>query len=423
MNRLLLIGINHQTAPVSVREQVYFSEDESRKALLSLLEFPEIFEAFFLSTCNRTEILVVTKDILLATQQVQKVFTASKNLSLEVVQPFFYVLEDENASRHMFQVAAGLDSMVLGEPQILGQVKQAFRIASEAKTTGAILNRLLHRTFFVAKKIRTETGIGDKAVSISYVAIELVRKIFNHLSGQKVLLIGAGEMAELAVIHLQQQQCGTLFVVNRTFERAIQLADRFQGTPARLEELSSLLETIDIVISSTGSTDRIISFDQIKVIMKKRRNRPLFFIDIAVPRDIDPEVNRIENAYVYDIDDLQQIAKDNLQNRQKEAIKAQTIVEEAVIRFKQWVSGLGIVPVIIQLRSQLSQIVEVEVEKSLGPFLKENDRLKEISQQMTEAIVSKLLHNPVKYLKKPDSHHQISTETLSMIRDLFDLKN
>jgi len=422
MNHLLLVGINHQTAPVSIREQVSFSEEESRKALLYLLEFPEVCEAFFLSTCNRTEILAVTNNLSVSTQQLQKTVATLKSLSLETLLPFFYVHKEDAASRHLFQVAAGLDSMVLGEPQILGQVKKAFHLAIEAKASGAILNRLLHRTFFVAKKIRTETGIGSKAISISYVAIELARKIFDRLSGQKVLLIGAGEMAELAIIHLRQQHCGDLFIANQTFERALQLADRFQGAPARLEEIPSLLEKVDIIISSTGSPDRIVSFNQVKSIMKKRRNRPLFFIDIAVPRDIDPDINRIENVYVYDLDDLQKVAEDNLQNRQKEAIKAQSIVEEAVVRFKQWLSGLGVIPVIIQLRKQITQIVEVEVEKSLESLLKENEGLKEISHRMTEAIVSKLIYNPVKYLKKPESHHQVSTETLSMVRDLFDLK-
>ena len=422
MNNILLIGINHRTAPIDIRENVSFSDDETQKALLQLVSHANISEAFFLSTCNRTEALVVTDNIRLANEEILQTIRQTKGISADLLHPYIYIYESADAVRHLFEVASGLDSMVLGEPQILGQVKHAYHLAGELKTTRAILNRLLHRTFFVAKKVRTETGIGDKAVSASYVAIELARKIFDRLEGQKTLLIGAGEMAELAVTHLQQYHCGDIFVANRTFERALSLADRFGGRAAKFEEIPRLLETTDIIISSTGSSERIISASDLKPIMKKRRNRPLFFVDIAVPRDIDPAINRMENAYVYDIDDLQSVILDNLQNRQNEAIKAQSLIEEGVVRFCQWQKGLDLVPVIIQLRKQVTNLVQAEVEKSLGPLL-ETEEVQEATNRMTEAIVSKMIHHPVQYLKKPDSHTGLSTETLSIVRTLFDLKD
>ena len=240
--------------------------------------------------------------------------------------------------------------MVIGEPQILGQIKEAYRSATELKTSGVILNRLLHRTFSVAKRIRSETGIGDRAVSISYAAVELGKKIFGSLEKKKILLIGAGEMAELAVEHLIRNKAGEIFVANRTFETGVELAKQFNGKAIRFEEIGESLKVVDIIISSTGSPDFVVSRKTVKSVIRTRRNRPLFFIDIAVPRDIDPEVNWLTNSYVYDIDDLNGVIDENIEDRQREAIKGERIIDESVIGFKNWYLSLDVVPTIDDLR-------------------------------------------------------------------------
>ena len=273
------------------------------------------------------------------------------------------------AVRHIFRVAASLDSMMVGEPQILGQIKSAYVTAAKNRTSGVLLNRLLHRTFSVAKKIRTETGIGDHAVSISYAAIELARKIFGSLEGKTALLIGAGEMAELAMEHLLRHKVSRFLVANRTFERAVDLAGGMSGKAIHMEEVSDALSTCDIVVSSTGAPGYVLKKDQVKAVMRKRKNRPVFFIDIAVPRDIDPAINKISNVYVYDIDDLKTVVDENIKDREKEALKAERIVEEAVIRFEQWYESMEVVPTIKALRFKAGKIAETECEKNPGgPF-------------------------------------------------------
>ena len=310
--------------------------------------------------------------------------------------------------------------MVLGEPQILGQVKAAYRTATEQKTSGVILNRLLHRTFFVAKRIRSETGIGDHAVSISYAAIELARKIFGDLQEKKVLLIGAGEMAELAVEHLIRNRTGSVFVANRTFERGMELAARYKGTAIRFEEIIPYLEQVDIIISSTGSQNYILHPSEVKGIMRHRRNRPLFFIDIAVPRDIDPRINQIDNAYVYDIDDLNEVVDDNIQDRQREAVKADRIIDGAVIQFRQWYDSLDVVPTIKALHAKVRGLAQSEVEKTLGqmPHLSPQDQA--AIEKMMGAAVNKILHDPTHYLKSDGCQGDRSI-SLDVARKLFNL--
>ena len=327
MPEIVLIGINHKTAPVELRECIAFSGDESITALQTLRRQPDINEVLLFSTCNRVELLFVTDDKT-RTISTTKDFIAEYNkIPLEQFDDALYIHEGNEAVRHVFRVASSLDSMMVGEPQILGQIKEAYRMATEMKSSGVILNRLLHRTFSVAKRIRTETGIGDHAVSISYAAVELGRKIFGNLAGKTVLLVGAGEMAELAVEHLIRNKASEIYVANRTFENGVELAKKFDGKPIRFEEITNFLESIDIVISSTGSPEFVITRDQVKSVIRKRRNRPIFFIDIAVPRDIDPRVNRLSNSYVYDIDDLQGVVDDNIEDRQQEAIKCERIID------------------------------------------------------------------------------------------------
>ena len=418
MSDIILLGLNHKTAPVELRECIAFSGDETADALETLKKDPVINEILLFSTCNRVEVLLVTDDSSRAIKSAQKFIADYNNIPLSEFQNALYIHRGDEAVRHIFRVAASLDSMVLGEPQILGQIKEAYRTATQKKCSGVILNRLLHRTFFVAKRIRTETGIGDRAVSVSYAAIELARKIFGDLNAKKALLIGAGEMAELAVEHLIRNRIGAVQVANRTFEHGVELARRFSGEAVRFEELGECLQTVDIIISSTGSPDFVVTRDQVKSIIRSRRNRPLFFIDIAVPRDIDPQINRIPNTYVYDIDDLKGIIEENIEDRQREAVKADRIVDEAVIHFRQWYENLDVVPTIVAIRNKLEDLAEAEVKKTLQAN-KIPDEHREALERMVGSLVNKILHDPTKILK--NRHHEDKTVLLDITRKLFDL--
>jgi glutamyl-tRNA reductase len=420
MPDIVLIGINHKTAPVEIRECIAFSGDESITALQTLRRLPNIKEVLLFSTCNRVELLLVTNNKSHTISTTKDFIAEFNKIPLEQFDDALYVHEGDEAVRHVFRVAASLDSMVVGEPQILGQIKDAYRMATEIKSSGVILNRLLHRTFFVAKRIRTETGIGDHAVSISYAAVELGRKIFGKLAGKAVLLVGAGEMAELAVEHLIRNKASEIYVANRTFENGVELAKRFNGQAIRFEEITNFLEFTDIIISSTGSPEFVITRDQVKTVIRKRRNRPIFFIDIAVPRDIDPQVNRLSNAYVYDIDDLQGVVDDNMEDRQQEAIKGERIVDEAVISFRKWYASLEVVPTIIALRKKMEAIAAAEVQKTLRSHKIPADNAAAI-QKMTGSLINKILHDPTVFLKK-DGMAEDKSLHVDSIRKLFNLE-
>ena len=399
MSEIVLIGLNHKTAPVELRECIAFTEDQTAATLAQLRNDSHVDEVLLFSTCNRVELLMVTSNAEDAVHAATRMLLRVQPAPYEAFEKALYVHHGDDAVRHVFRVAASLDSMVLGEPQILGQVKQAYRMAVDQRTSGVILNRLLHRTFFVAKRVRSETGIGDHAVSISYAAIELGRKIFGNLAGKKVLLLGAGEMAELAVEHLIRQRAADIRVANRTFSRAMELANRFQGTAIRFEERFDSLAEVDIIISSTGSPDFILKKAQLKGVMRKRRNRPLFLIDIAVPRDIDPEINQIANIYVYDIDDLSGVIEDNIEDRQREAVKGERIVDEAVIRFRQWLDSLDVVPTIKALRQKIEDIAEAEIQKTIGHSELQERDIRAL-RRMTHALINKILHDPTEVLKQ-----------------------
>jgi glutamyl-tRNA reductase len=343
-----------------------------------------------------------------------------KKLPASEFEKSLYIHKGEDAVRHIFRVASSLDSMVVGEPQILGQIKEAYKLATLKKTSGVILNKLFHRTFFVAKRVRSETGIGDHAVSISYAAIELGRKIFGAFEEKKVLLIGAGEMAELAVEHLIRNRAGEILVANRTFENGVKLAKRFKGRAIRFEEIADSLERVDIVISSTASTDYVVTRNQVKAIIRRRRNRPIFFIDIAVPRNIDPEINRLTNSYVYDIDDLKGVIDESIENRNKEAIKGERIVDEAVIGFRQWYDNLDVVPTIVALREKMDAIAQAEIKKTLHALKHLSDDDRQAIARMTRAMINKILHDPLLLLKS-NGYHQNKSGYLDTTRKLFKL--
>jgi glutamyl-tRNA reductase len=420
MPDIVVLGLNHNTADIALRECLAFSPDEADAALDTFRALPSIDEMVLISTCNRVELLFTASAGDTACLDASRCLASIKGISMDKFQDNLYRHDGDQAIRHVFRVASSLDSMVVGEPQILGQIKDAYWLATQKKTSGVILNRLMHRTFSVAKKVRTETGIGDHAVSISYAAIELAKKIFGSLEGKPVLLIGAGEMAELAVEHLIRNRCGEIRVANRTLKRGMELAERFRGKALTLEEIPDNLAETDIVISSTGASGLVIRKDQVKAVMRARKNRPIFFIDIAVPRDIDPEINRLSNAYVYDIDDLKGVVEDNIQDRRKEAVKANRIIDEAVIQFRKWLESLELVPTIVALHQKLEQIAEAEMKKTLTslPHLSEEDI--RAMQRMTQAMINKILHDPTTYLRRNGCMGNRSLH-LDVTRKLFHL--
>ncbi|OQY59568.1 MAG: glutamyl-tRNA reductase [Desulfobacteraceae bacterium 4572_88] len=420
---IVLLGLNHKTAPVEIRECVAFSKDETDAVLKTFQEHPAIRESVLLSTCNRMEVLMTAPNASEAIRAAKTCISELKNIPLAQFEDTLYLHKGDEAVRHVFRVAASLDSMVVGEPQILGQMKDAYRTAIRKKTSGVILNRLFHKTFFVAKRVRTETGIGDHAVSISYAAIELGRKIFGTLEGKKVLLIGAGEMAELAVEHLIRNRVGDVFVANRTFKRGMELARRFGGKAVLFEEIQDCLRQADIIISSTGAVDFVIRREQVSGSMKSRKNRPLFFIDIAVPRDIDPKINRLSNVYVYDIDDLKGVIEENIEDRNREAMKAERLLDEAVIRFRQWYESLDVVPTIVALRKKMEGIAQAEIQKTLNSLGKLADEDCRAIHRMTDAMINKILHDPTIFLKGNGFHQNDKSLYLDVTRRLFKIED
>ena len=421
MSGIFLVGVNHKTAPIELREKLAFSVVQTQEAMELLHQSSHISEAMIISTCNRVEVVLVTSDHGLAGKTVLSFISKIKTISPPLLKAAAYIYTGEDAVRHLYRVASSLDSMMIGEPQILGQIKTAYKTAVNNKSTGVILNRLMHKAFSVAKRIRSETGIGGHAVSISYAAVELAKKIFDSLDDKIVLLVGAGEMAELAVEHLVQNTSSkNLFVANRTFSVGVELAGRFNGEAIRLEEIPDKLAHVDIIISSTGSPDFVITKNQVKLIMRKRKNRPLFFIDIAVPRDIDPDINRISNAYVYDIDDLQGVIHENIETRNRESIKAERIVDEAVIKFTDWYENLEVVPTIIALRKKLSIVVEMDLSKTMKTAQTLTPEDQHSFKKMADAMVNKILHEPTLFLKNPGTHRNKSVY-LNFTRKLFNL--
>ena len=428
---IYLVGLNHRTANVDIRERFALANQCSQQ-LWAIPCSEQIRENIILSTCNRVEIVASgqskTVDELLET------WAKARNAPVEELKPYVYTYAHADAIRHLFLVASSLDSMVVGEPQILGQLKKAYKQAAQAKKTGPILNRLLHKAFSVAKRVRTETQVASNAVSISYAAVELAKRIFGDMAQHKAMLIGAGEMAELAARHLLHFGIQELFVANRTFARAQALAEEFSAHALPFESINETLPKVDIIITSTGSTDPIIRARNIAGVLRQRKNRPMFFIDIAVPRDVDPDVNGIDNVYLYDIDDLKEIVEENLSSRQDEARKAQKIVEDEVTSYLAWLKSLEVQPTIVDLIGRHERIANEELTHTLrhldpdkilalAQASPENSKaeLQNLLEPMLKAIVHKINHEPLMYLKGEITHlGQI--ERINTIRNVFGLK-
>lgn len=421
MSKLVDMGINHESAPVELRECLARDPEAGGMPLARMRESEYIKEGMFLSTCNRVEAIYTTDYPAEAERTMISIFSRAGSIPEKDLLPYLNIYEDMEAVRHIFRVASSLDSMVVGEPQILGQIKEAYRQAvAKEKTSGVILNRLMHKAFHVAKRVRTETGISESAVSVSYAAVELAKKIFYRLKGRKVLLIGAGEMAELAAKHLIKHGVDTLSVANRDFNRAIKLAGSFHGKAVLFEEIEPQLLDADIVISSTASTEYVITHNQVKNILRKRRNRPLFFIDIAVPRDVEPSVNDLENIYLYDIDDLKGVIKDNTAQRRQESTKAERIVMEEVIRFEKWTKTLDIVPTIISLKEKAEDIRKAEMGKSLSSIGNLTPEQWAAIEALTVSLAEKIINDPIVVLKSRADRSSRNTY-LDVTRKLFKL--
>lgn len=418
---IVILGLNHKTAEVELRERLHTAlSARGENPGLWLKEVPGVTESLYLSTCNRIEVLFTAEEAGPALRFLKERWAAALEEPLSLLEEKSYVYLGDEAVRHLFRVAASLDSMIIGEPQILGQIKGAYREAVANRTTGVILNRLLHKTFSVAKRIRTETGIGDHAVSVGYAAVELAKKIFRELSDKNVLLIGAGEMAELAAEHLFHQRVRRILVVNRTRERAEELARRWQGQALGWGDLATALTETDIVVSSTGARETIIRAEEVRRIMRQRKQRPLFFIDIAVPRDIDPEVNTVDNVFLYDIDDLEGIVVQNMAERKQEALAAERIVTEESRKFRHWLNGLAVVPTIIALRKKMETILEGEWKKSAPVLAGMTPRQQKAVEAMLEAVINKILHDPITFLKEA-GHEGRKDERIDRIQKIFRL--
>jgi len=401
MSHIVLLGMNHKTAPVDIREQLAAACRKDINPLHMLPHLEHVEEMVFLSTCNRVEFLFTCNSVAEGMREIKALLKTHVGLPASVaLDSYLYLHKDLDAVKHLFMVASSLDSMIVGEPQILGQLKDAYRCAVEYRTVRVILNRLLHKSFSVAKRVRTETCIGSCAVSVSYAAVELARKIFGDLRDKSVLLIGAGEMAELAAENFLAQGVKRMMVANRTLERAMELAARFRAETVPFDRFLEELKTTDIVVCSTGALEPVIFYQDVRSRMRERRNRPLFFIDIAVPRDVDPKVNKIDNVYVYDIDDLQGVIDLNREERLSQAQIAEHIIDEETIKFRDWMNSLSAVPTIVSVRQKAERIRRNEVRKTFSQLPDLSDRQKEAIEILTESIIKKLLHDPILFLKK-----------------------
>ncbi len=410
---LALVGLSHKTAPVEIRERLAFPADDVGNALRSLAGCDGVGGAMIVSTCNRVEVLAEAEDDRL----VRDFLCSYHRVPPESVEHFLYSYRGFDVVRHLFRVASSLDSMVLGEPQILGQIKDAFRLAEGAGTIGREIGSVVTRAFVVAKKVRNETAIGESAVSVSFVAVELARKIFGSLEGKNVMIIGASKMGELAARHLKSNGVSSVEVTSRTFENAVELAKTFDGVAIPFERFTDHLDRADIVISSTGAPHYVITKPDAERIIRMRKNRPMFFIDIAVPRDIDPAVNDLDSVFLYDIDDLQQVVESNVRERHSEALRAEGIVNLEVEAFSARVQSREVVPVIVQMQ-KVAEEFRLEQLSRYGKGLDEGQ--KEALDLITKSMVRKLLHKPIAELKDSVSHPD-GPERIDLIRRMFDL--
>lgn len=396
---LVLVGINHRTAPVEVRERMNIQDSCLGAAVSDLLRREGIVEGLIFSTCNRVEVVANTREEADSEAILRKFLADYHRCDLSVYEPYFYWLRRQDVVRHLFRVASSLDSMILGEPQVLGQMKQAYATARSVGALNGTLHEVVRQALAVARRVRRETAIGATAVSVSYAAVELAKKIFGSLSGKTILVIGAGKMSELAAKYLLRSGASAIFVSNRTYDRARDLAQAFQGIAIRFEELFDHINKADIVISSTGAPHFVLRKEQAEKLLAARKNRPIFFVDIAVPRDIDPAINELDNAFVYDIDDLEQVVDANRRQREREAVWAEKIIDEEVEKIQRRLASREVAPTIVALEDRLNNIREIEMERfraRLGNLTPDQSKAVDA---LTRGILNKILHGPITELK------------------------
>ncbi|MBV9481467.1 MAG: glutamyl-tRNA reductase [Acidobacteria bacterium] len=416
---LQLIGVNHKTAPVEVRERLALPESRLPEACKKLIEHPGIEEGMILSTCNRVELLAKTKNGSADLRSFLGDYFAVDPADFD---RYLYEYRSQEVVRHVFRVTASLDSMVLGESQILGQVKEAYALARAVGAVQAYLDALLSRAFAVAKRVRSETAVGSSSVSIASVAVELAKKIFGSLEGKHVLLVGAGKMIELAARHLLAHGAGAIFVSNRTYDRALKLAAKFQAEVIAFDKLCETSDCADIVITSTGSPGAIFRRHDTERFLARRRNRPMFFIDIAVPRDVDPEVNKVDGIFLYDIDDLQQAVASHVADRKNEAERAEAIVNSEVERFQARIQSLNVVPTIVCLQDHLETIRQAEIDRVRGRLGHLDPEQELALEALSKGIINKIMHTPIATLKVA-ARDPAATTVIDLIRRLFNLEN
>ena len=419
--RFSITGVNHRSAPVEVRERLAFDEPSIAAALLDLKSRPGFCEGMILSTCNRVEVALTCEDAT-ALLAVDEFLADTRHVARDWVTPYLYRYEDGDAIRHLFRVASSLDSMVVGEPQILGQLKSAYALAKEHGAVSGFLDTLLTRAFNVAKRVRSETEIGANAVSVSYAAVELARDIFGTLDDKKVMIVGAGKMSELAARHLRRSGATHIFVTNRTPERAVEMAQVFDGKIIEYTKLMAFLPEVDIVITSSGAPHYILTRDEMKKVIDARRNRPMFLIDIAVPRNIEPSVNKLDNVFLYDIDDLQKVVDTNLVGRMESAEEAEAIIREEVERMMARLKTREVVPTIVSLQEQLEKLRIGELTRMRNKFGALTPEQEEALIALTKGIINKIAHGPISELRRqanePDGH-----QIVLAIRKVFRLRD
>jgi glutamyl-tRNA reductase len=417
---LLLVGASHRTAPVELRERLDFGSRGLDAAVRALASRQSAAEAVVISTCNRAELYVACDQPTAAVDDLIRFIAEFHQLPAEQIRPHLYSHVDQEVARHLFRVSSGLDSMVVGEPQILGQIKEAYGIATAVHTAGPLLNKLFHWAFGVGKRVRSETALAEGAVSVSYAAVSLAKKIFGNLGGRRVLVVGAGEMGKLTAIHLKAQGVASVVITSRTLAHAQQLAEEVGGTVAAWETLPQTLLESDIVITGTGASMPILSKAQVHAAVPASRTRPLFLIDIAVPRDVDPRAAEIEQVFLYNIDDLQSIVRENLQKRGHEVSHAEQIVEEEVTKFTTWHRSRGAVPTIVALRQQFEAVRRAELERLEPKLSSLTPEARSRVEDVTRLIIEKLLLQPTEQLKRTDDSERVAQYTEALTR-LFGL--
>jgi glutamyl-tRNA reductase len=417
---LFVAGLNHRTAPVAVREQLAVEDDKLRELIRDVQATGAMREAVVISTCNRVEVYGVADAPGEARTVVFRRLCQHRGIDPAVIEAHVYTHLEDEAVRHAFRVASSLDSMMVGEPQILGQVKDAFALAQSCETVGPTLHTLFSQAFAVAKKVRTDTDIARHAVSVSFAAVELAKKIFAGLSGRAVLLVGAGKMSELAAKHLVDQGAFPIYVVNRTWARAQEMARALSGTAVPFDELDTALGSVDIVVTSTGAPEPVIRRDLVQRVMQGRRGRPLFFIDIAVPRDVEEAVETLADVYCYDIDDLKQVVDANLRERAREAQRAEGLVEREVAKFAARLRDVEVVPTIVSLRERLESIRVAELRRALTRVPDAPPETREAMEALSSAIVNKILHAPITKLRE-SGRAGAGRSWTTLVRELFGL--